>query len=90
MRERYLEVSETNESAPFWCQEDVVTRLDKKLKDLELKRSKVVLEKVELPLALGGPAESGSGPESGKDLESPPASSGRHLSSNNKGRETSR
>ena len=67
-----------------------MTRLDKKLKDLELKRSKVVLEKVELPLALGGPAESGSGPETRKDLESPPASSGRHLSSNNKGRETSR
>ena len=59
-------------------EDDVVTRLDKKLKDLEIKRSKVLLEKVELP------AETGS--DTRNDVESPPPSNGRHLSSNNKGR----
>ena len=59
-------------------EDDVVTRLDKKLKDLEIKRSKVLLEKVELP------AETGS--DTRNDVESPPPSTGRHLSSNNKGR----
>ena len=64
-------------------EEDVVTRLDKKLKDLEIKRSKVLLEMVELP------TESVSGGDNRSDLKSPPAAStGRHLSSNNKGRKT--
>ena len=63
-------------------EEDVVTRLDKKLKDLEMKRSKVLLEKVELPVT----TENVSGAENKNDVESPPASTGRHLSSNNKGR----
>ena len=63
-------------------EEDVVTRLDKKLKDLEIKRSKVLLEKVELP----APTETVSGSENRNELESPPACTGRHLSSNNKGR----
>ena len=59
-------------------EDDVVTRLDKKLKDLEIKRSKVLLEKVELP------AE--TGPDNMNGVESPAPSTGRHLSSNNKGR----
>ena len=62
-------------------EEDVVTRLDKKLKDLEIKRSKVRLEKVELQ------AETVSGSDKRSEAVSPAAtSSGRHLSSNNKGR----
>ena len=62
-------------------EEDVVTRLDKKLKDLEIKRSKVRLEKVELQ------AETVSASDKRSEAVSPAAtSSGRHLSSNNKGR----
>ena len=61
-------------------EEDVVTRLDKKLKDLEIKRSKVRLEKVELQ------TETVSASDKRSEAVSPAAtSSGRHLSSNNKG-----
>ena len=59
-------------------EEDVVERLDKKLKDLEMKRMKVLLEKVESPPDALGPD---IGHSSGTDV----SSSVRHLSSNNKG-----
>lgn len=55
-------------------EEDVVTRLDKKLKDLEIKRSKVLLEK------------NVSDSDKRSEAVSPAATtSGRQLSSNNKG-----
>ena len=58
-------------------EEDVVTRLDKKLKDLEIKRGKVLLEKVEMP------TENGSSPDGFNDVT---VIAGRQLSSNNKGK----
>ena len=60
-------------------EEDVVTRLDKKLKDLEIKRSKVLLEKVDIP---GENAVRAAGSDT-SNVELP--NTGRHLSSNNKG-----
>ena len=58
-------------------EEDVVTRLDKKLKDLEIKRGKVLLEKVEMP------TENVTSPDSFNDVT---VTAGRQLSSNNKGK----
>ena len=61
-------------------EEDVVTRLDKKLKDLEIKRSKVLLEKVDIPLEN---VERAAASADSSTLDLP--TTGRHLSSNNKG-----
>ena len=81
------EFSSTPSNLNLFDEESVVTRLDKKLKDLEIKRNSVVLEKVEGLKAVNLEEEPRNKTSSAKEDKSNVIvrTNGRQLTSNQKG-----
>ena len=82
------EFSSTPSNLNLFDEESVVTRLDKKLKDLEIKRNNVVLDKVETSKSNNSEDEPNNNKTSAKDDNSNVIvrTNGRQLTTNQKGK----
>ena len=80
------EFSSTPGNLNLFDDESVVTRLDKKLKDLEIKRNNVVLDKVETGKATNSDNEP-TDKKSAKDDNIIVRTNGRQLTTNQKGKD---